>query len=191
MTRSTTLYRRVLGEVFDSLPPEIKGVHDLPEGGVARGRCHVRRGRCLFARWIATMLRFPSPGRNLPVTVRFEHRDSREVWRRDFAGHEMTSIQEPAKAGGRLVERFGPCAVELAVPAGPDGLRLEPRRMWLFGVPLPRFLLPQIQASERVLRGRFRFDVRIALPLLGLLVHYRAYLLPVTAVGEDGPARDE
>ena len=141
MTRSTTLYRRVLGEAFDSLPPEIRAVHELPEGGVAHGRCHIRRGRCLFARWIAAFFRFPSPGRNLPVTVRFEHRDGREVWRRDFAGHEMVSTQETAKDGGRLVERFGPCAVELAVPAGPDGLRLEPRRMWLFGVPLPRFLV--------------------------------------------------
>jgi hypothetical protein len=126
------------------------------------------------------------------VTVRFDIDGRREIWRRDFGGREMISIQEPAKDGGAgcLVEWFGPCAVELAVPAGPDGLRLEPRRLWVFGVPLPQFLLPRVQASERVLCGRFRFDVRIDLPVLGLLVHYRGYLVPVRREGAEALPHD-
>jgi hypothetical protein len=44
------------------------------------------------------------------------------------------------------------------------------------GLPLPRALWPAIEASESQDDGRFCFDVRIALPLVGRLVHYRGWL---------------
>ena len=55
------------------------------------------------------------------------------------------------------------------------------RRWWLGPLPMPLALAPLMSAREYEEEGRFRFDVRLALPLLGPLVHYRGWL-----VKEDG-----
>jgi hypothetical protein len=55
----------------------------------------------------------------------------------------------------------------------------------LFGWPLPDFLRPRSHASETVgADGQFHFDVPIALPLIGTIVHYKGSLKP----GRDLPA---
>lgn len=181
MIETIPLYRRVLGTRFDVLPPQVRAMHEVTDRHEAHGRCRIDRGRHPLGRLIACLFRFPPAGADVPVTVRFTAEKDREIWRRDFAGSVLVSIQE-APAGiapGMLVERFGPFSFALAVPAGPAGLSLEPKRMWCCGVPLPKALLPRIEAAESVVDGRFRFDVRLAMPWVGLLVHYRGYLTPV------------
>ena len=54
------------------------------------------------------------------------------------------------------------------------------RRWWLGPIPLPLRLAPRSVACEWADDGRFRFDVPIALPLIGRLVHYRGWLSPFT-----------
>lgn len=44
------------------------------------------------------------------------------------------------------------------------------------GLPLSLVLAPRSEAWEREENGRFVFDVPIALPLIGLVVHYRGWL---------------
>ena len=47
----------------------------------------------------------------------------------------------------------------------------------MFGCPLPDFLCPRSHASESVgADGQFHFDVPIALPLIGMIVHYKGSL---------------
>ncbi len=46
---------------------------------------------------------------------------------------------------------------------------------------MPRFLLPLGVAREYEADGRFHFDVPIALPLVGPLVHYKGWLTPPAA----------
>jgi hypothetical protein len=44
---------------------------------------------------------------------------------------------------------------------------------------LPAFLTPTCEAKEFVDdSGRFNFDVRISMPGIGLLTHYRGWLTP-------------
>jgi Domain of unknown function (DUF4166) len=51
----------------------------------------------------------------------------------------------------------------------------------IFGIPLPGFLLPSSNTFENADdQGRFRFDVRLGLPVSGLLAHYRGWLLPAS-----------
>ena len=53
-------------------------------------------------------------------------------------------------------------------------------RGWsLFGVPLPRFLAPRIAAREWQEGDRFRFEVEVAMPLIGRIVHYTGWLRPI------------
>jgi hypothetical protein len=43
---------------------------------------------------------------------------------------------------------------------------------------MPRFLMPRGTAREYEAGGRFHFDVPIALPLIGPVIHYRGWLIP-------------
>ena len=127
-------------------------------------------------------MHFPPAGRDVPVTVAMQRLDgpgpAREVWLRDFGGHRFRSYLR-ARRGGGVTERFGPLRFDI-------GLRLAGGRLcypvtgWrCLGVPMPRALMPRSDTFEYVDgQGRACFDVAISLPLAGLVVGYRGWLLP-------------
>ena len=104
----------------------------------------------------------------------------RETWSRRFAGRLMRSTQEEGtgRSAGLVVERFGPLAFGLAVVRDGGRLLILPRQWSLWGVPLPRALMPQGDGYEEERDGRFHFEVEIALPFLGRIVAYRGWLEP-------------
>ena len=79
---------------------------------------------------------------------------------------------------------MGPIAATMRLVLDGKVLRLETRRLTLFGIPLPLALIPQIDAAEFVRAGLFRFDVRVSLPFIGLLIHYRGFLIPLVKATE-------
>jgi hypothetical protein len=123
---------------------------------------------------------FPHAGTGIPVRVDFHREGGREVWRRNFAGKAFFSTQEEGRGCFErlLCERFGPFAFGLALVLDRDKLRLVVRRWSVFGVPLPLALAPRGEAFESADDGRFNFHVEIGLPLAGLIVRYRGWLLP-------------
>lgn len=180
MSETQPLYRRLLGDDYDRLPQPIRSMHDIGQRLEAHGVADIRRGNNPISRLIASILRFPAEGRGVPVHIALERDGEREIWRRDFAGSKLTTIQEPGtgRADGLLVERFGPIAFLIRLVATGDELRLEPVTARFLGCPLPRWLLPIANAYEQTVGGRFVFDVDIALPVLGPLIHYRGHLAP-------------
>lgn len=58
----------------------------------------------------------------------------------------------------------------------------------LRGVPLALSRAPQSRAREWKENGRFCFEVPIALPLIGRIVHYRGWLVPNGVPGTIEPA---
>jgi hypothetical protein len=174
------LYRRLLGDAYAQLPPPIQALHDLADTLVVEGRATIARGRNPVTRAIAAAVGFPPAGENVPVKVLFTARDGREVWRRTFADHSFTSTQEEGRGSfDRLMcERFGPFAFGLALVRETDRLRLVIRRWSVFGIPLPRALAPFGSAFESAEDGRFHFHVEIRLPVIGLIVGYRGWLVP-------------
>jgi Domain of unknown function (DUF4166) len=67
------LYRRLLGDAWNGLPPAVRQLHELPYAGggevIADGMASVERGGGMLARLIATIVGFPPAGRDIPVTV--------------------------------------------------------------------------------------------------------------------------
>jgi hypothetical protein len=112
--------------------------------------------------------------------VTFRLRQGREYWQRTFAGRSFMTTQE----GGRgrferlLVERFGPLAFAMALVLDGGRLRLVVRGWTALGVPMPLALAPVAEAYECVEEGRFRFHVQLGLPLVGMIVRYRGWLVP-------------
>lgn len=170
------LYRRVMGGEFDRLRPAVRTLHDVLRDGGASGHATVTRGRHPVARLIAAAIGFPPAGEHA-LHVSFSERNGEETWTRDFAGRRFRSRM--AQRGQELVERFGPLRFRFALIREGGGLRMVMRGWSCFRMALPLGLAPRSDARETEDgQGRFSFDVPIALPLVGLIVHYQGWLTP-------------
>ena len=177
--QSAPLQKRILGAAWARLPYPIAAMHDLTTTGIAEGRADVDRGKGLVATAIAALIGLPKPGRDLPVTVRFERVNDIEIWTRTFAGRSFSSTQFEGRGRAErlLCERFGPIAFKVAMVVEDHRVSLILRGWSLLGIPLPRWLGPRATAYETVQDGRFRFHVEIRLPWGALIVCYRGWLI--------------
>lgn len=176
------LYRRLLGAAFDTLPEPVRALHASAGAREWRGEAEVRRGRGLLARLAAALIGFPKAAATTPVTVTFTPEGEGERWTRNFGGRRFSSLQSEGRGRNEylLVERFGPAAFAMALVVEGDRLRLVPRRWTLLGFPMPHFLMPDGPSFETGVDGKFRFDVEIRAPVIGLIVGYRGTLEPAT-----------
>ncbi len=173
------LFASILGADWQALAPEHQRLHEVEDIETFTGSATIIRGPSLLARAIALAFGFPQAGEDVPVRVEKTRAGETEVWRREFGGQIFHSPLSPAAAQQRCIERFGPFAFELSLPVDAAGMRLTVRRGWLFGLPLPRPLLPLSDSREFVEDGVFRFDVALHAPLGGgLVVRYRGWLTP-------------
>lgn len=180
------LFRRALGLGFMALPPPIRDMHDRAVCNAAQGVCDVDGGESLPARLISALLRLPRTARAISVQVTMQAESGRETWTRDFGGHRMRSTLRAAQRDGHVVERFGPIAFLIHLRWDGARLHYDIIDATCLGLRLPRFLLPRSETFESVAEDEFRFDVRIALPLIGPLVHYRGRLHPVVSAADRG-----
>ncbi len=173
------VFEQALGFVaWNAMPASTRNIHQTQPGIVLKGEANITGARTPLGRIVAKLFGFPSAGANVPVSVIIESNGQREIWRRKFGGKLMTSMMSVAEGYSQSVEEhFGPLSFRMKLETGGfgvdmvmDGLRLGP-------LSLPRFMIPEIIATERVdEQGRHQFNVRIAKWPLGLLVHYRGYL---------------
>ncbi len=178
------VYQQVLAGAWADLPPAIRAMHDLPEGGrmAAEGRVDVDRGRNPLALLAGAVIGFPGARKDGHVRVDFHRKDGIETWTRTFGGQSFTSRQfaGQGRSAALAVERFGPMRCGMAPVIDGQRLRLVPRRWMLFGIALPAWLFPRIEAWEtQDETGRFRFHVDISHPLAGLIVRYRGWLIQI------------
>jgi hypothetical protein len=170
------LYARAMGAAYAALPPAVRRLHDVSRDGGATGEGKVARGRSILARAVAAAMRFPRSG-TWPLHVAFAEEGGVERWTRDFGGHAFSS--ELSLAAGGVAERFGPLRFVFDLPSGPHGLEMRLRRWSAFRLPLPLSLAPRIAAREWEEEGRFRFEVGVALPLVGPVIAYSGWLEPL------------
>lgn len=157
------------------MPPTLAALHSDATQTEARGMARVERGTGLVARLVARLIGFPPASPAVPLTVEIR-RDARgETWIRHFADQGFTSRM--TRRDDQIVEHFGPLAFAFALQPVPDGHAMLLQRWWCGPLRLPRALAPRILATETDTDGRFAFDVRIELPLLGLLIAYRGSLV--------------
>lgn len=175
------IYRQLLGPAFDTLPPRVQDLHGSAAERRWRGHAEVRRGAGLLARIAAAIIGFPKAVAEVPVTVSFTSESDGERWTRDFGGQKFSSLQSAGTGRNDylLVERFGAAAFAMALVVEDGRLTLVPRRWSLFGVPMPRVLMPTGLSFETEVGGRFQFNVEISIPVIGLIVAYKGLLDPV------------
>jgi hypothetical protein len=169
------LYRRVMGERFDRLPPAVRRMHEVLRDGGASGEAEVLGATNPLGALVARIMRFPRPGRH-KLHVTFAERDGQERWTRQFGSTWFTSWL--SNKNGALVERFGSLRFSFDLPSDKHGLEMTMRGWAFWRLPLPLALAPRSCAREWEELGRFNFDVPIELPLIGRIVHYKGWLVP-------------
>ncbi|HEV7411362.1 MAG TPA: DUF4166 domain-containing protein [Bradyrhizobium sp.] len=181
------LFRRLLGNAYDALPPVIRQAHQVHGVLVLEGKADAAPPDHVPGAWIAWLFRLPRSGSDMPVRVEMRSEDDgSETWTRIYPGVTMRSnLRNVDSATHQVDEVLGPLSIRLQWNPTERGLQLETLRARLFGYPLPNFLRPRSHASETVgADGQFHFDVPIALPLVGTIVHYKGSLKPVEMSGE-------
>jgi uncharacterized protein DUF4166/saccharopine dehydrogenase-like protein len=172
-----SLYRRALGSAYCRQAPAGQALHDA---GSSRwmGCCTVDGGETAIGRLLSRLFQLPAPAVDAPLSVEFASIDGGEIWTRRLGRRTMRSRQYIGrrKQAGWIVEQFGPFAFDLELAVADGRLELMMRGMRCCGVALPRAVWPRIEANESEERGRFHFDVKIGLALVGQLVRYRGWL---------------
>ncbi|MBN9671560.1 SDR family oxidoreductase [Roseibium aggregatum] len=185
------LFQQALGSEFKVLPDPVRALHTVFDRRRWSGRAKVTRGRSLGGNLVCRVVGFPPEGEDTPVKVTIEKRGDREIWNRSFGDRTFRSILKlsGSEGTGLVNERFGPVSFDIALERRDDGLHYPVKRGWLLGLPVPKWLLPTSEATETHQDGRFRFDVKISLPVFGLLVHYQGWLTPEHPTEQQGTRR--
>lgn len=174
------LFRKVLGDVWHKLPPEIRFLHGESGSTSFVGSASVERGRSLLSRLVGKLIGVPAAASSVPVEVNIEPIGGKELWTRDFSGYQFAS--EYSQGAGRfarlICERFGPVRIGMALTWDGSKLNFIPRGWSFMGIPMPAFLAPAGDINESVVDGKFQFDVEIKLPLAGHIVTYKGWLEP-------------
>jgi hypothetical protein len=180
LTGRVPLFQRILGNSWERLAPAIRELHSVTSTASFAGRCSVVRGRNVLAWIIATVIGFPQAGQDQDIHVQLVVQGTGERWTRSTGRRSFSSTQRPGRGASKHLvrEAFGPICIDMALVVEGCNLRYIARRWSAFGVPMPLFLGPRTNTVESVMNGKFKFDVEIRLPLIGLVVRYVGVLSP-------------
>ena len=171
---SVSLYRTVMGDAFDRLAGPVRRFHSLAGRHELHGWVDVRAPGSWAARLLAICLGAPTRAAQGPIRFELWAQPDAETWTRFFPNRTMRSVLK--KDGIRVTEKLGASrlAFELVEVAGALEMRLETLHFW--GMPCPRWLMPDITARETGESQRLNFQVQAAVPMIGLVVSYSGYL---------------
>lgn len=173
-----TLFQQALGPAFFKLPERVRRLHGVRGSARYAGIATVERGGNPLARLCARIAGLPVAMQDAPITVEFATDADGETWRREFGGVRMRSRLR--LRDGLLHEWLGPLQFQHALHAGNGAIWWQVTGVRLFGLlPLPAGWFKHVRCREREHEGRYEFLVDAALPLVGRVIRYEGWLLPV------------
>ena len=171
------LFKSYLGDRFNDLPEAVQRLHMVQGNQKWRGSSDVMRGAGVFSYVIASIFGFPPAGKAVEIRVDIDATPNRERWIRRFGKrsfHSRLRLDDQ----NRLYEKFGATEVEMTLELRDGRLYFIPIGWRLCGLPMPQFLLPKGNSFEFEKNGKFHFDVKMELPIFGLIVGYKGWLEP-------------
>jgi hypothetical protein len=171
-----TLFRKLLGDTFDKLPPVLRRFHDDETGGTACLEFQVSHGKGRLSRGLAKIARLPKPSDSSRGRMKVMVEGRCERWVREINGRRFETRQW--RADNLLIEETGLLRLGFEVIADAAGLRFHSVRGWLAKLPLPPPLLPRVTAIIIGREASWWVTVRVELPLLGLLMQYEGEATP-------------
>lgn len=172
---ATSLYARILGASYERLSPILKSIHDARTRKRYVGRCDIRGGSTLIVRTIARFAGMPIARNDVPVEVTILSEERGEGWIRMFGAQRMQS--RLSDRNRRLQERLGPVVLTFELEADAERIVWSLHHARLAWIPLPITWLLAAAATESIEDGRYCFDVSAHVRGIGLIVHYRGWLV--------------
>ena len=171
-----TVFEQVLGDAFMRLVAPVHTLHRVQGRARYVGQVSVVHAARPVARLLARITHLPRAMRDAPLVIEFDADPTRETWVRSFDGHRMRTQLHVHR--GALREWLGPVRFTFALTVDVDGALLwRVARVEAFGVlPLPAHWFDEVRCREFSDGDRYTFDVRAAMPLVGVLVHYSGWL---------------
>ncbi len=168
------MYEQALGVRFLHLPANLQIMHSRVTN--VTGRVNVEHGKNWIANALVNWLGLPAAAERQPLTVSFVRGKNAETWRRSFAGHPLVSKQ--TFTDGAVCEQIGPVKLVFELVTDGKTLDLQLQGARLFGIRLPRPLMPKLTAQEWPVGDGVGFSVRVALPGVGQLIRYVGIVRP-------------
>ncbi len=176
-----SLYRRLLGSVFDTLPARLRDFHDVETTWSGRATFKITRGRGVLRNVIASLGGLPQAGEAVPLRLTIRAEGEGERWVREFGSKRLESVQRAWD--GLLVETFGAVTLGFRLVAEPPALRLEPARLWVGGIPWFHRLAPYGDGVEVGEPDGCAVVATAYAPLLGMIVRYEGLVRPERTPG--------
>lgn len=177
MDPSTALFPTLLGPCWARLPASVRALHGGRASVLAHGRVAVDGDPRWPARMLRALLRMPSPQSDAAIEVEIHQYAGGEIWRRRFGDALLESrLQRCARWPDAFEERLGMAHLAFALDADAARLRWVTREVRALGVRLPLRWFRGVEAACGGDGDRYRFDVSVRLPVIGLLIAYRGWL---------------
>jgi len=173
------VFQDVLGDEFFRLPKAIRDLHTVVESRRWSGKASVLRGKGILSRIAGWIAGFPQAAEEVSVSVEMQRTARGEIWTRTFGKKRFRSYLSAQKKFGKqkLFERFGPMRFEISLALEGGELRYPVTSGRIFGLPLPRFILPESNTKEFLdQNGRASFSVEISVPIAGHVATYSGWL---------------
>ena len=170
-----SLYARILGPSYERLAPILRSIHDTRGSKCYVGRCDIRGGSGWIAWFIARFAGLPLAKNDVPVEVTILSDGQGEGWTRMFGTQRMHSRLRDSQQ--RLQERLGPIVLTFELAAEAERIVWSLHDARLAWVRLPISWLLICAATESIENGRYCFDVSAHVRGIGLIVHYRGWLV--------------
>jgi hypothetical protein len=177
-----TPFQRILGAAFDTLPAPVRALHALSASVHTAGRAEITAATNPGAWLLCRVAGLPKPGKEVPVSVAFHPQsDGAEYWNRLFAQRRYASTMAAGRNrdDGLLIEHFGPFDLLFRLAPSLGALHWSLAGWRFLKIPLPSWTRPTIECRETGDADRFNFDIDVAFPLVGHVVHYRGWIVPI------------
>lgn len=184
--KQASLFKRVFGPAYFTLPSGWQQLHDVNDHHVYHGEAEVERGTHWVTKLLASLLRLP-PSSVVPVGLYFTRHGEGEIWERRFGDSGFkTYLSEPAVSAlpldepgtFNLNERFGPLNFTITLRIEEDKVRWDLDSCKFLGISFPGFLVPVSETVEFIdpSTGRYCFDIDLSLFYFGRLIAYRGFV---------------
>ena len=177
---SDAIFPAVLGDSFCELPKPLQELHRGEYNSEWQGNASIRGASNYVGRIVAALVGFPVSDEETSARVSIEVTRQGETWTRSLGGRQFRSHLSvgTGREAGLMCERFGIITVAMTITWQNDQLRFVPRHWKMGPVPLPSALLPNGDSFECVSDGSFAFNVRVEMPIIGLIAAYEGTLRP-------------
>ena len=174
---SDSVYQILLGDSFQTLKPVLRNFHSHTISNQAEGSVSIQHGKTFVVRLIAKILALPQIANDCPVKLDVRYTDGEETWSRTF--NKVKAVSRQIAQDGLLREFAGPASFAFKIENHQGNLHFNSKKFWLFGIPIPSLIAPQIKASEIANEHDWQTTVEVSVKLFGRILFYTGKIKPV------------